>query len=456
MRYVAVLSSQPGADVYTPIFNYFDDYLITLGEPTAGNAKKIKSANWNLQTIQKHAKKIIYKENMGENKNLYIDSGGFQIIVGHITKSLIIDYIQSYHFVLKTLHKDIHRIFSLDVNNLSFTKEELIYFNDYSIEESIGLIKKYPDIADKQLFVVQSRNTYIFDAWRELMLKHDVFDHFRLWSIGGLVGLKKDTNADFSHAVPITLWLVAYAKKYNGTINQVHWLGQSSRLAFLSMALIEKIYGIEMTADSSQLIRFAPIEHKMPFMSWDTNKNDFVLANDHDTIEHMFSQHSLGDEHKEIVIKKFRNYTLNNVNFDTTHAEEEFSEEELFQIFEKNIKKMKNRNSFSMDNEDVIELQSQNIYHEIRFANFIADKILEKGIGAWNMDTLKEIHPIMNQGRIAKELSNNLHFFKLFEKVIETQDLELADKIMRGVTQSYSSELSPVTSDILKKLEGTT
>ena len=453
MKYVAVLSSQPGAEVYTPIFNYFDDYLITLGEPTAGNAGKIKSASWNMQTIFKHAKKIIYKENMGEDKNLYIDSGGFQIIVGHITKQMIPEYVQSYHFMLEMLYKDIHRIFSLDINNLSFTKEELLKYNDYSIEESINLIKKYPSIADKQLFVVQSRNTYIFESWKELMINHNVFNYFKLWSIGGLVGLKKDTNADFSHAVPATLWLITYAKKYNGVINQVHWLGQSSRLAFLSMALFEKIYGIEMTADSSQLIRFAPIEHKMPFMSWNPETNDFQLANDHDSIENMFNQHSLGDEHKELVIKKFRNYTLNNASFATTHEEEEFTEEEEFQIFEKNIKKMKNRTSFSMDNEDVIELQSQNIYHEIRFANMIADKILEKGIGEWNQDTLREIHPIMNQGRISKELANNLHFFKIFESVIENLDLEMADKIVKGVTDSYSGHLSPIAKDILAKMD---
>ncbi len=441
MKYVAVLSSSPGADVYTPIFNYFNDYLITLGEPTAGNAKKMKTASWNLQTIFKHAKKIIYKEKLGDHQLLMIDSGGFQVIVGHITISMIPDYIQSYHFVIENLYKDIHRIFSLDINNFSFTRDQLLYYNDYSIDESIKLIKKYPIIADKQLFVVQSRNTYIFEVWKELMLKHNVFDYFQRWSIGGLVNLKKETNADFSHAVPITLWLIAYGKKFNGTINQVHWLGQSSRLAFLGMALIEKLYGIEMTADSSQLIRFAPIEHKMPFMSKDAN-GEFVLAETHDTIEHMFSNHSLGQEHADLVIKKFRNYTLNNVNFNTNHEEEEFSDDEQFQMFEKNIKKMKNRSSFSMDNEDIIELQSQNLYYEMQFADMISDKILEKGIEFWNMDNLKLLHPILARGRISKELANNLIFFKEFQPIIASMDLDAADKVMLRVTEGYKKELA--------------
>lgn len=440
MKYVAVLSSSPGAEVYTPIFNYFNDYLITLGEPTAGNAKKMKTASWNLQSIFKHAKKIIYKEKLGEHQKLMIDSGGFQVIVGHITISMIPDYIQSYHFVIENLYKDIYRIFSLDINNFNFTRDQLMYYNDYSIEESIKLIKKYPVIADKQLFVVQSRNTYIFEVWKELMLKHNVFDHFQRWSIGGLVNLKKETNADFSHAVPITLWLITYGKKFNGIINQVHWLGQSSRLAFLGMALIEKIYGIEMTADSSQLIRFAPIEHKMPFMSKDSN-GEFQLAETHDTIEHMFSNHSLGPEHADLVIKKFRNYTLNNDSFLTSHEEEEFSDDEQFQMFEKNIKKMKNRTSFSMDNEDIIELQSQNLYYEMQFADMISDKILEKGIEYWNMDNLKLLHPILARGRISKELANNLVFFKEFQPIIANIDLEAADKVMLRVTEGYKKEL---------------
>lgn len=440
MKYVAVLSSSPGAEVYVPIFNYFNDYLITLGEPTAGNAKKMKTASWNLQSIFKHAKKIIYKEKLGEHQKLMIDSGGFQVIVGHITISMIPDYIQSYHFVIENLYKDIYRIFSLDINNFNFTRDQLMYYNDYSIDESIKLIKKYPIIADKQLFVVQSRNTYIFEVWKELMLKHKVFDYFQRWSIGGLVNLKKETNADFSHAVPITLWLITYCKKFNGTINQVHWLGQSSRLAFLSMALIEKIYGIEMTADSSQLIRFAPIEHKMPFMSKDSN-GEFQLAETHDTIEHMFSRHSLGQEHADLVIKKFRNYTLNNDSFKTSHEEEEFSDDEQFQMFEKNIKKMKNRTSFSMDNEDVIELQSQNLYYEIQFADMISDKILERGIEYWNMDNLKLLHPILTRGRISKELANNLVFFKEFQPIIENMDLDAADKVMLRVTEGYKKEL---------------
>jgi hypothetical protein len=436
MKYVAVLSSQPGAEVYNPIFNYFEDYLITLGEPTAGNAGKIKSASWNIQTIIKHAKKIIYKENMGENKNLYIDSGGFQIIKGHITRNLIPDYEQSFHDVINTMSEDIYRIFSLDIFNLKMDREAAFYYNRMSIKNSIQLIKDKPSVADKELFVIQSTNQTMFNIWKQLMVEEKVFDYFKLWSLGGLVGLKKDTNADFSHAVPATLWLLTYSKRYNGTINQMHWLGQSSRLAFLSMALFERLYDIHMTADSSQLIRFAPIEQKMPFMSFDEELQDFVLAMDHQSIENMFKKHSLGTEHGEQAIKMFRNYTLKNAAFDVDHSEEEISEEEYDELLAKSSKK--SRGKFSMNNTDIIELQSQNIFFEMQFAEMIIDKLLQEPLEHWNEDNLKELHPIMNRGRIAKEFNNNLSYFRAFAPVIAAGDTDAADKIMDSVLEKFS------------------
>jgi hypothetical protein len=94
-----------------------------------------------------------------------------------------------------------------------------------------------------------------------------------------------------------------------------------------------------------------------------------------------------------------------------------------------------------MDNEDIIELQSQNLYYEMQFADMISDKILEKGIEYWNMDNLKLLHPILARGRISKELANNLVFFKEFQPIIENMDLEAADKVMLRVTEGYKKEL---------------
>ena len=72
-EYVAVT----GSEVDSPIFNYFDNYLISVGEP-------LTSQKWDLYTMTKHAKRILRKKI--KDKKLYIDSGGFQIIQDYVKK----------------------------------------------------------------------------------------------------------------------------------------------------------------------------------------------------------------------------------------------------------------------------------------------------------------------------------------------------------------------------------
>jgi hypothetical protein len=90
MDYIGVLSSTPHSPAYRSTFKYFNKYLITLGEPTA-------SANWTMLHILKHAKNIIIKEKVpGQDAELMIDSGGFQIIVGKIKQNRLITKLLVY------------------------------------------------------------------------------------------------------------------------------------------------------------------------------------------------------------------------------------------------------------------------------------------------------------------------------------------------------------------------
>ena len=91
-----------------------------------------------------------------------------------------------------------------------------------------------------------------------------------------------------------------------------------------------------------------------------------------------------------------------------------------------------------MNNTDIIELQSQNIFFEMQFAEMIIDKLLQEPLEHWNEDNLKELHPIMNRGRIAKEFNNNLSYFRAFAPVIAAGDTDAADKIMDSVLEKFS------------------
>ena len=564
MAYVGVLSSQPSLPAYRSTFKYFNKYLITLGEPTA-------SPSWTMISILKHAENIIVNEKVHNGATLKIDSGGFQIITGKITKNRILEYIECYHIVLEKYHNEIDKIFSLDINNFTMTAEQILEWNYKSTQMTIDSIKKYPILKEKVLFVLQNRNRRVFEIWRKLFIEKKVWEHFELFSIGGLVGLKKDTKVDFNHAVPATMWLLVYAKKYNFEVKQLHWLGQSSKVVFIAMALLEKLYGIYFTSDSSELIRFAPIAQKLPLIQkivayedkTSEFKDDFGYARTGNDVLEMLNLHSWDDdncprasrdnlkeldididllnivnqdlldyillihipwkdnlfknlqeysslkehktklaEHKakelkreiqndilqdlknskklviEIcnsLIKIFQNKKLSqhdlgiikynlsddlldkwNLNFIPSGSDEKILPEVELQNFYLYLEKLKNfkyknqrsdiaKEIFSnskmkrLDNCDYIELMCQHVDNAMLIADIITDKILEKDLDSWRIDTLKEIHPIMDQGKTAKTVFENINWILKFQKALESGDTDNADNIMRDLVDSYEA-----------------
>ena len=533
LEYVGVLSSKPGMPAYRSTFKYFNKYLITLGEPTA-------APSWNLMSILKHAKNIIVNEKM-PNSELLIDSGGFQVIVNKITKNRILEYVECYHQVLELYPNEIQKIFSLDINNMKMNPKEILEWNYKSTQMTIDSMTKYPVLKDKVLFVIQNRNRRVFEIWRKLFIEKKVWEHFNLYSIGGLVGLKKETNVDFNHAVPGTLWLLTYAKKYNFDVKQLHWLGQSSKVVFIAMALIEKVYGIYLTSDSSELIRFAPIAQKLPLIRKVVNyddkssefKDDFNYARTGADVMEMLELHSWDDDHckratrdnlraldididilnivkqdaldiilhnnlnwevgktilesmteqkdKVLVINKamIRLFTGVSLELNDTHLlkfplnEEElkqwniidstdmshdativFPENVVLQNFYNYIKKVKaikyanQRSTVSqaifekskrtkLDNCDYIELQCQHVENAILVSDIISDKILEIGLKEITIEQLQKMHPILDQGRTAKTVYENIGWMLKFEDIIKDGNIEEADEIMRNLVDSY-------------------
>ena len=565
MAYVGVLSSQPSLPAYRSTFKYFNKYLITLGEPTQSTEK------WTLISILRHAENIIINEKVHGNTELFCDSAGFQIITGKIEARRILEFCECYHHVLEKYHNEIDKIFSLDINNFHFTAEQILEWNYKSTQMTIDSIKKYPILKEKVLFVLQNRNRRVFEIWRKLFIEKKVWEHFELFSIGGLVGLKKDTKVDFNHAVPATMWLLVYAKKYNFEVKQLHWLGQSSKVVFIAMALLEKMYGIYFTSDSSELIRFAPIAQKLPLIQkivayedkTSEFKDDFGYARTGNDVLEMLNLHSWDDdncprasrdnlkeldididllnivnqdlldyillihipwkdnlfknlqeysslkehktklaEHKakelkreiqndilqdlknskklviEIcnsLIKIFQNKKLSqhdlgiikynlsddlldkwNLNFIPSGSDEKILPEVELQNFYLYLEKLKNfkyknqrsdiaKEIFSnskmkrLDNCDYIELMCQHVDNAMLIADIITDKILEKDLDSWRIDTLKEIHPIMDQGKTAKTVFENINWILKFQKALESGDTDNADNIMRDLVDSYEA-----------------
>jgi len=407
MKYVPVLGAAPSKATKTPVMHHFEDYLISIAEPTT-------SKSWTLQDIYKQLKKINRQRLPG--LKLYLDSGGYQVIVGHITENRIKEYTDVYHFIIEKFINDIDFIFSLDINTPKFSKEKLIKYNDYSIDESIKLIKKYPELSDKQLFVVQSRFPHILKDWLELMDRHDIFLYYQRYSFGGLVGLKSETKVQFNHFVPMVFWLATYIQNrrkqetpFPEKIKQIHMLGQSSRVALITGVILEKLMGIEITMDSSEVIRFSPIAAKVPMVHKD---EEFRVINNLEEMEDMVSAHS--DPEAEIEIENMK----------------------------------RELQSGRVSNQTFVELICQNISNIISFGNHLVEEHPPEEIINWKKEDFENFHDVFKIGRLSTEMENNMRMAKLLKQYYEDNNFNGIHEYVLKLIGNYYSDKPSKTGEI--------
>ncbi len=461
MKYIAVIGTDPEQHRTSHIFKYFDDYLISMGDPTT-------SKGWTIRNVENHARHII-KKGKKFKENLYIDSGGFQIIVGYITQDRIQEYIDVFHHIVEKYCDDIHKIFSLDVNNQNFSHKEILQFNQSSILQSIELIKRKPIVADKLLFVLQTRNTEVFTIWKNMIRTFEVYKYFKNWSFGGLVGLKKETNAKFSHVVPSTMWLLTYQKHFNFAIEQIHFLGQGSRLNFVMVGILEKMFKLNITCDSSQLVRFAPVSQKMPFIyvgdytREKIDKEDFdnigreefqmVVENESDELmETMFHEENYSKDifYKAIEHLKYGDFSYLSNLTDIKGFEEFGPFMDMYKVDD--FDGIKRRASFvtepdeihrkfkeekKMSSTHLIEMMCMATRNDMYFGKYVANEILKHDINTITLNDITNIHSILNRGQIAVEIFNNINFIRYMLPIMERADIDMADNLMLNVVNDY-------------------
>jgi uncharacterized protein YeeX (DUF496 family) len=298
----------------------------------------------------------------------------------------------------------------LDINTPKFSQEKLIKYNDYSIDESLKLHKEFPEFRNKQLFVVQSRFPNILEDWRILMDKHKVCESFKLYSFGGLVGLKSEVRSHFNHFVPMTLWLLTYAKAGgHAKPEQIHMLGQSSRVAIISGIILEKLFGIKMTMDSSEIIRFRPIVAKTPMIN---KKGDFDVITNLEEMQAMIECHSDPEAHKEI--QDMKNKLLDG----------------------------------NVTNQTFVELISQNLNNLIDFGDsLIQNEDINKIIN-WTKEDFENYHDVFKIGRLASEMANNMRLIRILKKYYDTNDFEGIHSHVKKIIANYYSDNPSKTGEI--------
>ena len=410
MQYIPVTGLNPVGEVKDIIINHFGAALISIAEPTT-------SRGWSIHQVYRQMDKIFKNFNEVTDpklKTLLLDSGGFQILMGYISKNRLREYIDTYHFLLKRFHQKFENdniatlIFSLDVLNKNLSKEEIFKYNKHSIESSLKIFQEFPKLRDKQLFIVQSRFPETLEIWKTIIKDNNVFDIYSRYSFGGLVGLKKETNAKFNHFTPMLFWLMHYAKHLGkeGVIKHVHMLGQSSRLAIITAVILEEILDIEITMDSSEILRFSPIDAKLPLIHRN-NSNEFEMARDKDHLATMLSNN---------VLLKKDGYNL----------------EEALETL---------KNTGKVSNPDFVEIICQGVESTLAFANKFKDdnidKVTDLSILDWEVDDLYQYHPIFKQGRLAQELINNFRLAKKGIAFYKDGDFEEHHKEVKTLIEDY-------------------
>ncbi len=405
MEYIPVSGLAPNSPMQTPLTIHFNSYLSTIAEPTT-------SRNWSLNDVYRHVQKI-YKRKV-TNSSIYYDSGGFQIITGHIKENRIREFTDIYHFILENFREEIDYIFSLDINTPTFNKEKIFKYNDYSIDSSIALIEKYPELRDKQLFVVQSRFPHILKDWLELMDKHQVVNYYDRFSLGGLVGLKKETRSQFNHFIPTSIWLLTYIKNrrqmhtpFPKQVKQIHMLGQSSRVAIISATILEKIFDVNITMDSSEILRFSHISTKVPLIYKTPSKGNFRVVGNLIEMQDMLD--------------------INSLDYDADKLEQ----------VKKDLEKGK------ISNPLFIEVLCQNLSNLTAFAKSLVDDIPAEEIIQWEAKDFEEYHDIFKIGRLSTEVANNMRLIRTLKPYYDDNNfIGINDHVMKLIANYYSDKPS--------------
>jgi hypothetical protein len=233
------------------------------------------------------------------------------------------------------------------------------------------------------------------------MDEHNVHQFYKRYSFGGLVALKSSTKVQFNHFVPMTLWLMTYLKSKKAPLpDQIHMLGQSSRIALITGNILEKLTGINITMDSSEIVRFRPISTSVPMFHQD-NTNNFRLVKDMEQMQDMLQYHSDPEAHKE-----------------------------MEQVREDLLKGKVSNGTF-------VELICQNINNLIKFSEHALENHTAEEIIEWDPQNFEEFHDVLKVGRLSTELANNMKLIKTLMPYYEEGDFEGIHKHVIKIIESY-------------------
>ena len=137
------------------------------------------------------------------NGKIYVDSGGYSIIVGDVHPTAVPRFVQCYNTMLRLTPGAFDTAFSLDIPlSLRFremnTRQKIMAFNDYALSTARDILLNNPVALERFSFVWHFKMPAQYEIWKALYEKHDLNSIIRHRAIGGMVALRGITGIRFS------------------------------------------------------------------------------------------------------------------------------------------------------------------------------------------------------------------------------------------------------------------
>lgn len=199
--------------------------------------------------IIKGIRKFVIKVTKHTGIRLYVDSGGYSIIVGDVPPHLIKRCIETYHHALEYSRDAYDFIFSLDIpfnaKHPSFnTRDKIEGYNRDSLQESVKLISKYQELKEKFILIYHFKTIEHYEIWQKLYRELGLGKHIKHRAIGGMVSLKQTGNIDFAPFIATAYQcLNDYLKSSSyGEEFRVHFLGINVKYDRFLIVILEQLF----------------------------------------------------------------------------------------------------------------------------------------------------------------------------------------------------------------------
>ena len=300
-NYVHTLGTIP-SKVELPLLNqYVDNYLFSL-------IVGLRQGEFGHNTVIRASKYIRdLRLALGADKKLFIDSGGYSIIVGDVPFKSIKKCIECYNYYLQTFAPtDCDYMLSLDIpiflnepkNN---TSHNIYTWNRESIRQSKDILQANPLLYEKFAFVWHFKILKQFNIWRTVYDEFFRDNTLRNYAIGGLVSLRGITNINFSpFIVPAFKILKLLCDQGIRGRSLLHILGVYHKYDRFILMFMDKLFNNHYLKDKDLEIQltFDTVNYtisglykirEMPILLLDEETNEIVQKTAHELVDELDS-----------------------------------------------------------------------------------------------------------------------------------------------------------------------